>query len=143
MHLPGRQFSPEPPSLHQAEDGRRKSHAPVAAATWRNNSTSRVRKTGTDQRCRSVRLPDQPLVTIGGGATTGPLPIGPLPIGPLPIGPLPIGALPIGALPISGTPATGAGGGWRTGRSAATAAPATPRIEAVTITNCFISVPIP
>jgi hypothetical protein len=75
---------------------------------------------------------DQPLVTIG-GATTGPLPIGALPIGPLPIG-----ALPIGAFPTTGV----GGGGWRTGKSAATAAPATPMVDAITITNFFISDPI-
>jgi hypothetical protein len=62
----------------------------------------------------------------------------------LPIGPLPIGALPIGALPIGAFPTTGVGGGgWRTGISAATAALATPAVAIMTITNFFISFPIP
>jgi hypothetical protein len=59
-------------------------------------------------------------------------------MGPLPIGALPIGALPIGALPTTGV----GGGGWRTGKSAAAAAPATPMVDAITITNFLISDPI-
>src|SRR5262249_49496338 len=76
----------------------------------------------------------QPLVTIGGGATTGPLPIGPLPTGSLPIG-----ALPIGAFPTTG----GGGGGWRTGVSAPAAGPATPEIDGPTMTDFFLKYPIP